>query len=39
MRMISEVSWDNEDWGNDAENTALHHMTKLDIQIDNSLKL
>ncbi len=22
--MISEVSWDTEDWNNDAENTASH---------------
>ncbi len=27
--MISEESWDTEDWSNDAENTALHHRNKL----------
>ncbi len=27
--MISEGSRDTEDWSNDAENSALHHMNKL----------
>ncbi len=27
--MISEASCDTEDWGNDAENSALHHRNKL----------
>ncbi len=26
--MISEESCDTEDWGNDAENPALHHKNK-----------
>ncbi len=26
--MISEGSCDTEDWSNDAENSALHHMNK-----------
>ncbi len=29
IRMISEGSWDTEDWRNDAENSALHHRNKL----------
>ncbi len=31
--MISEGSCDTEDWSNDAENAALHHMNKLHFQI------
>ncbi len=27
--MISEGSCDTEDWSNDAENSALHHRSKL----------
>ncbi len=27
--MISEGSWDTEDWDNDAENAALHHRNTL----------
>jgi len=27
--MISEGSCDTENWSNDAENSALHHMNKL----------
>ncbi len=27
--MISEESCDTEDWSNDAENAALHHINKL----------
>ncbi len=37
--MISEASCDTEDWSNDAENTALHHMNELhfdNIQIEKS---
>ncbi len=38
--MISEGSWDTEDWSNDDENSALHHRNKLHfkkyIQIENS---
>ncbi len=29
IRMISEGSWDIEDWSNDAENSALHHRNKI----------
>jgi len=31
--MISEGSCDTEDWSNDAENSALHHRSKLHFQI------
>ncbi len=31
--MISEESCDTEDWSNDAENSALHHMNKLQFTI------
>ncbi len=31
--MISEGSRDTEDWSNDAENSALHHMNKLHFKI------
>jgi len=37
--MISEGSCDTEDWSNDAENSALHHMNKLrfkNIKIENN---
>jgi len=30
IRMISEGSCDTEDWSNNAENSALHHMNKFD---------
>ncbi len=33
IRMISEGSCDAEDWGNDAENSALHHRNKLQFTI------
>ncbi len=37
---MSEESCDTEDWSNDAETTALHHMNKLHFKIENSyLKL
>jgi len=26
--MVSEGSWDSEEWSNDAENSALHHRNK-----------
>ncbi len=32
IRMISEGSCDTEDWCNDAENSALHHMNKLHVK-------
>ncbi len=37
IKMISEGSCDTEDWHNDAENSALHHINKLyfNIQIKN----
>ncbi len=31
--MISEGSCDAEDWSNDAENSALHYMNKLQFKI------
>ncbi len=31
--MISEGSCDTEDWSNDAENSALQHMNKLNFKI------
>ncbi len=31
--MISEGSCDTEDWGNDVENSVLHHRNKLHVQI------
>ncbi len=31
--MISEGLGDNEDWSNDAENSALHHINKLHFKI------
>ncbi len=31
--MISEGSCDTEDWSNDAENAAAHHMNKLHLKI------
>ncbi len=31
--MISEGSWDTEDWSNDAENSALHQRHKLHFAI------
>ncbi len=31
--MISEGSCDTEEWSNDAENSALHHMNKLHFEI------
>ncbi len=33
IRMISEGSCDTEDWSNDVENSALHHMNKLHFTI------
>ncbi len=33
IRIISEGSWNTEDWSNDAENSALHHMNKLHFTI------
>ncbi len=30
--MISEGSYDTEDWSNDAENSALHHMNKFHLK-------
>ncbi len=33
IRMISEGSCDTEDWSNNAENSALHHMNKLYFKI------
>ncbi len=33
MIMNSEGSCDTEDWINDAENSALHHMNKLQFKI------
>ncbi len=36
--MISEGSCDTEDWSNDAENTAAHHMNKLHFTIYSSRK-
>ncbi len=32
--MISEGSWDTEDWSNDAENSALLHRNKLYFKAD-----
>ncbi len=40
--MISEESWDTEDWSNDADNSALHHMNKLHckyVKMENSFLL
>ncbi len=31
--MISEGSYDTEDWNNDAENSALRHLNKLHFKI------
>ncbi len=31
--MISEGSCDTNDWGNDAENSALHHKNKFNLKI------
>ncbi len=31
--LISEESFDTEDWSNDAENSALHHRNKLHFKI------
>ncbi len=42
IKMISEESWDTEDWSNDADNSALHHMNKLHckyIKMENSFLL
>ncbi len=36
--MISEGSYDTEDWRNDAENSALHHKNKLHIKIYSNRK-
>ncbi len=33
IRMISEGSWDTEDWCNDAEHSALHHRNKTQFKI------
>ncbi len=38
IRMISEGSCDTEDWSNDAENSALHHMNKLHSKIYSNRK-
>ncbi len=38
MIMISEGSCDNEDWSNDAENSAWHHMNKLHFKIYSNIK-
>ncbi len=37
--MISEGSFDTEDWSNDAENSALHHINKLHLKIYSDRKL
>ncbi len=34
--MISEGSCDTEDWNNDAENTALHHINTLYCKVDQN---
>ncbi len=31
--MISEGSFDTEEWSNDAENSALHHMNKFNFKM------
>ncbi len=36
--MISEGSCDSEDWSNDAENTAAHHINKLHYTVDSHRK-
>jgi len=36
--VISDGSCDTEDWGNDAENTALHHRNKLYFKTDSNRK-
>ncbi len=33
INLISEVSYDTEDWSNDAENSALHNRNKLHFKI------
>ncbi len=33
MSMISEGSYETQDWSNDAENSALHHRNKLHFKI------
>ncbi len=33
IRVISEGSFDTQDWSNDAENSALHHRNKLHFKI------
>ncbi len=38
IRMISEGSCDTEDWSNDAENSALHHRSKLHFKIYSNRK-
>jgi len=41
ISMISEGSCNTEDWSNDAENSALHHRSKLhfNMQLDNQFFL
>jgi len=36
--MISEGSFDTEDWSNDAENSAMHHRNKLHFKILSNTK-
>ncbi len=31
--MISKASCDTEDWSNDAENSAVNHRNKLDVDV------